>query len=248
MRKLSDIIDEYIIQEGYDTRHNFDKYLSLGMRALKELNYDVSGKPSFQLLELSPNHSACVPCGVVKVLQLFMYAQGGPIPIVESDRINPAIVQDGDIIEPDEIRRTRIIPDLFIGGITTDAIAARFRRGEFIGHNFAGAPYPYTYMRNHDTNRFEFSSNVTSPVVLKALFNPTAIDGNFYVEPFDEKVILAYLRYTDLRANRSVNMNEKLLAKREYEGARVQARKQHYAKDPRELAMAFRNDYGLNPT
>lgn len=248
MRKLSDIIDEYIIQEGYDTRHNFDRYMSLGMRALKELNYDVSGKPSFQILELDSKASACVPCGVVKVLGMYMYSREGLIPIMESVRLNPSTLQNGEIVQPTIPESDIDYANFFNIGLTTDGFAARFKRGEFVGHNFAGAPYAFTYMRNYDTNRFEFSSNVRREILLKALFNPSAVDGSFMVDAFDEKVILAYLRYIDLRANRSVNMNEKLLAKREYEGMKVQARKQHYAKDPRELAMAFRNNYGLNPT
>ena len=249
MRKLSDIIDEYIIQEGYDTRHNFDRFMSLGMRCLKELTYDVSGKPSMQLLEIESNSSACMPCGVVKVLGLYMYSRQGLVPIVETDRLNPSTLNaDGEIVPPVIPDESGEFPNFFNVGMTTDGFAARFRRGEFVGHEFAGQPYPYTYIRNYDTNRFEFSSNVSSPVLMKGLFNPSAVDGSFFVDAFDENVILSYLRYVDLRSKPNVPMNDKILAKREYEGSKVQARKRQYAKDPREIAQAFRNNYGLNPT
>lgn len=248
MRKLSDIIDEYIIQEGYDTRHNFDRFMSLGMRCLKEMNYDISGKPSFKLLEVETNSSACVPSGVVKVLGLYMYSRQGLVPIMETDRLNPSTFSDGETVPPVVPDQSAEYPTFFETGMTTDGFAARFRRGEFVGHEFSGQAYPYTYIRNYDINRFEFSSNVASPVVMKALFNPSALDGNFYVDAFDENAILLYLRYIDLRSKPSTPMNEKLLAKQEYLGARMQARKRQYAKDPREIAMAFRNNYGLNPT
>jgi hypothetical protein len=219
------------------------------MRCLKELTYDVSGKPSFQILDVETNASACVPCGVVKVLGLYMYSRQGLIPIVESDRLNPSTLDaDGEIVRPSVPNQEIDYPGFFNVGLTTDIFAARFKRGEFVGHDFAGYPYPYTYIRNYDLNRFEFSSNVTRQVVLKALFNPAAVDGSFYVDAIDENVILSYLRYIDLRSKPNVSMNEKMLAKQEYSGAKVQARKRHSAKDPREIAQAFRNNYGQNPT
>lgn len=246
MRKLSDVIDEYIIQEGYDTRHNFDRYMSLGFRCLKEMNYDISGKPSNQVLTID-NGSACVPCGIVKVIGLFTPERDGLVPIMPSSKLIPAVIENGEIVEPP---KTNITED-YLGadfGLTTDVFAARFRRGEFVGHVFSGQEYPYTYYHNHDTNRFEFSSNVHGPVILRGLFNPAMVDGNFIVESFDENAIMLYLRYVDLRSRPNVSLGEKEQARRDYFGARLQARKRHSAPDPRLFGLAFRNNYGLNPT
>lgn len=246
-RTLGDILDEYIIERGYSTRHNWDRLYNIGIRVLKELSYDVSGTPSYEKLELDEMNRACIPTGIVKVIGIDIMTDQGLIPVAETSSKNPFLYKDG--IETAPTPTVLGTEPNINSGIGADVIEARFKNGESIGHQFrGGGGNPYKYLRNYETNKFEFSSNVSGTVVITYLKNPSFVNGKLLIEPLTEDAIIKGLYYRDIHMKMHIPLQERLSAKNSYIAAKNWARQRLYSQRAKEISSASRNHYGLNPT
>lgn len=247
---LGSIVEEYIIQEGYDTTHNFPRLYNLAIRGLKNLHYDVSGEPTYTILELDENNLADVPAGLVKVRSMNFMSRGGLVPINETKTKNPwTINTSGQEVRP--IAETEVDPSdatAYQLYFSPEVDAARWKNGEFIGHTFAGANgNPYTYLRNYDTNKFEFSSNVNGVVLLDFLQNPQMIDEKFRVHPYTELPILNWLEWKDKGSKPYTPLGEKMYLKKQYFASKRWAKMQYNSTSTQEIRNGQRKNYSLTP-
>lgn len=247
---LGSIVEEYIIQSGMDTTHNFPRLYNIAVRGLKNMNYDVSGEPTYEILTLDENNLACVPDGMVKVRQMSFMSRGGLVPINETKTKNPWTTnKSGQEVRP--IEETTVDPSdstAYQLYFSPEVDAARWKNGEFIGHTFAGTNgNPYTYLRNYDTNKFEFSSNVTGVVLLDYLKNPQLIDDKFRVHPYTELPLLNWLEWKDAANKRYIPLSEKAYLKKQYFDSKRWAKMQYNSTNTQEIRNAQRKNYALTP-
>ena len=221
-KNIGDIVDEYIISKGYDTRHQYPRLLNMAIRGLKEMDLDVTGEPTYSFLTLDSNGTAAIPCGVINVLGLyFNNTEFGMLEITESTSLQPTIVkEDGEEVRLPADDPANITRDSSWGLGST---AGNYRVGQFTGGNYKGSPSnPYMYRRNFDTNRFEFSSNVVNPI-LEYLTDPKMVNGKHVVLPVMEDCLLWYLHHSDNRfkdlpsSTKAYNFRMYLAAKKKVE-------------------------------
>ena len=246
-RTLGAIVDEFIIESDYPTRHNWDRLYNIAIRVLKELSYDVSGITSYERLTLDDMNRACIPKGVVKVIGIDIMTNQGLIPVYEVNNKNPFLIEDGKDVAPTPTALGSF-PEIYTGP-SADIMAARFKNGETTGHQFRGGyGNPYTYLKNEETNKFEFSSQVSGTVVLTYLKNPAMVDGKFLVEPLIEDALIKGIHHRDIHLKKGISALDKREARDNYVAAKSWARMRLYSQRIKEISGAARNHYGQNPT
>jgi hypothetical protein len=244
-RTLGDIVDEFIILKGYDTRHNFQRLYNISIRGLKSLWFDVSGTPVNTYLELDENQSAHIPNGLVKVIGLWISTLSGKIPILENNKINPITSKsENTITEP--INNRSIISNY---GLSPDVSASYWKNGEFTGGVFSGVGgNPYTYVINYEANKFQFSSVVPKRVLCEFIQNPAMVNNKFYIHPFVEEPILNYLHWKDAEFNPQISSGEKDRLRFIFYRSKDHAKNQFNSSNMDEFRDAFRKWYSQTPT
>jgi len=244
-RTLGDIVDEFIILKGYDTRHDFQRFYNISIRGLRGLWFDTNGTPVNTYLNLDENNSVCVPNGLIKVLGMWLTSRQGKIPILENNKINPITSETPDPVTLPYYGRD----SLANGAVTPDYGARYWKNGEFTGGVFAGVGgNPFTYMINYEQNKFQFSSNVPSVVLCEFLQNPAMINNKYYVHPFIEEPIMNYLQWKDAEFNPQVSSGEKDRLRFAYYRSKEWAKQQFNSANLDEFRNAFRKFYGQAPT
>lgn len=234
-RKLGDIVDEYIITRGYDTRHNWDRLYTVAIRGLRNIWNDVSGIPTQEYIALDGLKTACTPKGMIKLIGLWVVTPRGKVVISPSESMNPI----GTPTENYGIN-SQFLPDLG---------AAHYKNGEFIGGIYGGVGgNPLTYRIDYATNKIQFSSAVPQVVLCEYLKNPQLVDNAFYVHAYVEEPILKYLYWQDINYDRNVNRNEKEAARRDFYAAKQHAAMQFTSNNLEEMRTGWRKYYGQAPT
>lgn len=249
MMTLGDIVDQYIISSGRDTRHNYSRFYQLGIRALKNLSYDVSGAPTFMVLELDEQNTACVPDNLVKIREIFIPTRGGRLPINENNNKNPQTVNQQGVVS----NAVSQIDETGFGDLeffSPENISRYYRNGQFTGGVFSGNPNgnPYSYIRNYDTNRLEFSSNVCGTVILEYLGSLDKNGNDFCVHPFLEEPVMFYLEWQDNAHKRSVGSGEKARLRKQYHDAKRWAKMQFNSTSTQQIREQQRRGYSLTPS
>lgn len=211
---IGDVVDEYMIEVGYDSRQQYSRLLNMAIRGLKDLTYDVSGEPTWDLLTLDDNNRAVPPDGLVKIIGIYMNSNQGLQEVVESSKLAPTIVNDSG----EEVIPVNVFPTDY-GTLYNNYYnnsAQHFQNGQYIGAEYAGVESnPFKYRRNYDTNRLEFSSNVSSPVI-EYLKDPKMVNGKHVVHPFIMDALMYWLHYADTRFKKSTPAGEKDFNQRRY--------------------------------
>ena len=244
---LGSLVEEFIIEKGMDTIHDWPRLYNIALRGLKNLHYDVSGEPTFIQLELDEYGLADVPTGVVKVRELVFMSHQGLVPIAESKTKNPWTTKKGKEVPPAPTNsaETSVLQN-YKNIYSSDVDAARYKNGESVGHVFAGAEgNPYIYRRNYDTNKFEFSSNINGPIFLDCIMNPLEVNSKFRVHPLSEQPILYWLEWKDKQHRPNVPLAEKQLLKKQYYDAKRHSKMQFNSRSLRDIRNGQRKNYSL---
>ena len=242
---IGDIVDEFLIEKGYNGRHQYERVLNLAIRGLKEIWYDVSGVLSWTELTLDSNNTSAIPCGLINVVRMYMNIDGyGLCELALTTRMTPTIVENNGDVEERNINPQNEYNNFAEGSYYYNG-NTNFRFGQFVGGIYKGVgSNPFVYRRNYDTNRFEFSSNVKNPV-LEYLTDPSMVDGEYMVDPLIENALLYWLYYADSRFKRSVGAGEKRVNHQNYVAAKNHARMRMQNITPSNMRSAVRDSYSL---
>jgi len=243
LKTIGDVVDEYIISAGYDSRNSYARLLNMAIRGLKDMNYDVSGEPTWALLELDDMGRATIPDGMVNIIGIFINSPQGLLEVVEGTKLAPTIVtaQGTEEILPNQINydNANLLDGNFINP------ARHFQNGQFIGAFYAGVESnPFKYRRNYDTNKFEFSSNVCNPII-EYLKDPSMVNGKHVVNPLIMDALMYWLHFADTRFKRSVSPNEKDFNQRKYIVSKNLAARRMVSMSPANFRDAARSGYSL---
>jgi len=81
---LGDIVTEYLIAAGYESKQNYPRLLDMAIRGLKEIHYDVSGVTVWTPVQLDEFNRYCIPNNIVKLISFWIESKNGLIPIADS--------------------------------------------------------------------------------------------------------------------------------------------------------------------
>lgn len=216
---ISQIVDEYLIEMGYDSRHHYNRLLNMAIRGLKELHYDVTGAPATIMLELDSNQTTPLPKGFISVVRLTMnHPQYGLLELATDPSMPPRVIVSNDgekqqVPQPD-------LADFPLDLASPIAGSRYFKQNTFVGGVFKGVnPNPYTYRVNYDTNRLEFSSLVVSPI-LEYMTDPQTVNGQRMVPEFAVDCLMYWLHHADGRFKKTLSANEKQFNQMRYVNAK----------------------------
>lgn len=242
---IGDIVDEFMIERGYESRHQYARLLNMAIRGLKEIHYDVSGVSTWTQLELDNRNSATVPNGLINVIRMWINVNGyGMLEVVQTTKMVPTLINNegeevfGEKFQPEDAAADNIF-DLYLTG------TPHFQRGQFVGGIYKGVgSNPYVYRRNYDTNKFEFSSNVSAPI-LEYLTDPCLVDGKYEVHPLVQDAIMYWLHHADCRFKKYVSPSEKQFNQQRYVAAKNHSRLRMANITPGNMRAATRGSYSL---
>lgn len=196
--KLTDIIKEYLIEEGRETPHKVRAYTQFGIQALRDLHTDVSGALMTAKLTLDSSLRAQLPIDFVNPLRIYIL-DGGRKWSISEDRLMGI---DCDLQDYDKGR--------YYTGTLSGAVM-----GNSLGH----------YSIDKELGTVDFSSNVsTSDIYIDYISNPKLVDGDFWVHPSLETPIKNYIYWKKIHRKSNIPRAEKEYAKKEYYDSKQAAR------------------------
>jgi hypothetical protein len=165
--------------------------------------------------------------------------------------MNPQTTDQGTVTDAVE----QFIPQPFTengfsGNTSPDEISKHWKNGEFTGGVFAGNPTgnPYTYQRNYDTNKLEFSSNVQGTVMVEYIGSPQVQGNDFCIHPFLEEPLMYWLEWKDRAFKDRVGVGDKMRLRKQYHDAKRWAKMQFNSRSPQEIRNKQRKGYSLTPS
>ena len=217
---IRDVVDEFIIERGYDSRHHYNRLLNMAIRGLKELHYDVTGAPCVIQLEVDDKHRADIPKGFISLVRMYINVPDyGLLEMASDSRMPPIEITqpNGENITPKQ-SNTDTYPDDLDSPI---AASRYFKENTFVGGVHKGTvPNPFLYRINHQTNKFEFSSVVSSPI-LEYMTEPSVTNGQRMIPAFAVNALMMWLHYADTRFKNSVSPREKQFNHNNYVNAKI---------------------------
>jgi hypothetical protein len=243
---VGDVVSQYLIEQDNNSQHGRPRLINIAISGLKELHFDVTGAPVFTQLTLDSNKTAAVPTGLINVIGMFMNSVNyGLLEIVESKQLPPNLINSqGSTVIADKSTFGNDPSFGFGGGMGGSNVGSDFQGGEFRGGVYSGVgSNPYKYNWNRSTNRFEFSSNVTNPI-LEYLGQLGTTDGKHCVPEFAVDALIQWIRYVDTR-NKGISPSEKRYNQQSWVNAKNLVLRRMANITPAGLREGFRKNYSL---
>lgn len=222
---IGSLVDEYLISAGYEGRQNYPRLLTIAIRGLKEIHYDVTGATVWSRLELDENQRLCIPQNAIKLIAFFMPSGDGLVPIAKDTQSSRSTLDGSGSVHNTQVSGDQ---DIFNKGYmwadtgSYDAVAKYWQNGQFKGGVYSGGGgNPYTYVINDALGKVEFSSNVPRYVIAQYLSDPNQVNGKYVVHPMVADAILQYIWYADNRFKQSVSEGAKAEMQRKYVTAKT---------------------------
>lgn len=212
---LSDITREYLREKGQDTLHSFPKVLSAAVRALKELNWDVSGSLVYTMCTKDSNNQIDIPTDCVRLVDFGVINSSGEFVSVEfnkqyvprrtyDDCGNEVNLDSGNRLWP--INRDYLRDNQYYGGLNTN------RHGESVGRQYGMGSHSTVAQYGIDelNNKINISSDSKAAnFMLIYLSNLSTVNGEIMVHEFMVEPIMAGIEWIMARRLRSVGRGEK---------------------------------------
>lgn len=230
--KIGDIVDEYLISSGQEGRHQYARMLTIAIRGLREVHYDVSGATVWRQIELDEQNKYCLPHSVIKIIGFFIPTSQGLVPIVSNA---------GAKIKP-----LNLEPAIFSDEYTQQSVSEYWQNGQFKGGVYSGGDgNPYTYHHNKETGNIHFSTNIPASILAQFLTDLETVNKDYLVHPFIADAIMQYMWYADNRFKRNVPEGAKAEMQRKYVTAKTFAKMRIIAMPAAEMKAARSSSISL---
>jgi hypothetical protein len=205
---LDEVIQSLLVEEGKSSEHEYLRYFNLGLKGLKELNFDTVRQIKATELSLDSKNTVTLPSDYVKYVRIGAPDSDGKIQYLGYKRdIN---LVPGSV-STDSSSDDTTDPPVFHYNAYNDGLWGRYGQGG--GNNSNGY-----YRVNFDAGTIEFSDLGVSTIILEYISDgSTGLTGeDIRVHVFAEEALRSYIYWKSIYRKRGINMNEKQLAKREY--------------------------------
>ena len=217
---LDEIIQSLIIDEGKSSEHEYLRYFNIGLRGLKELSFDVSRNVKTIELELNEVSAVILPPDYVKYTKIAVTDSNGGLHTLGRDTNMTLLTGTTRTTSNTDT----LDPPTFSFGLWT-------RYGEGGGNNANGY-----YRENFDNGTIEFSDrSAGSNIILEYISDgSTGLSGEeIKIHSFASEALSSYIYWKSIQRKRAINMNEKMLAEKNYYNQKrlARARMQSFTKD-----------------
>lgn len=197
MITLDSVIEDLQAELGSSTQHDYSDLLTLMVRGLEDLHYDVNGY--MKRVDLTPDTMGVVqlPDDFVKEVKVGVVTASGRLVFLgRNQNIFKAKDNCGNIYSPQG-------NNLAYGLSAADSsITNHYQNGEIIGayYGVGGRSTAGEFRMNRAENRIELSSNLSSSVVvLDYIARPEQINGKFHVHEFLREPLIRYAMWKSQR-------------------------------------------------
>ncbi len=203
MYTLSDIVNEFLVEQGHGQTNLFARYYQFGLSFLRRTNFNTSGFPKVTELIIQSNDAAFLPNDYVRYTRIALCINGRLYSLGEDESLC-LTKQYNDCGKPIAESFTNQINANSVNIISPNIlgypmIADNFTNGEFMGRMFGiGADNnAYGYYRIDKASNQILFSNLLFPstVVLEYLADVSAPDGDFEVHPFAIEALKDWIQW-----------------------------------------------------
>lgn len=219
---IKEVVEQYLLEKGQDTKHSFPRVLNAMVRALKELEWDVTGSLVYKMLDLTSNGQLELPTDCIRVVDLGVINTSGEFVSIEYNaNYAPRRTYDncGNEVNLDSGNRldwadgSNGNENGGLGGLDTN------RHGESTGRQYGlgGHSTVAQYGFDAENGVINISSDASfSRYMLIYLSNFKAVTGNIMVHEFMVEPLLAGTEWILARRLRSIGRGEKQILERNF--------------------------------
>lgn len=211
---LSDIVKEYLREKGQDTTHSFPRVLSAAVRALKELNWDITGSLVYAMCQKDSNNQIDIPTDCVRLVDVGVINSSGEFVSIEYNKnYAPRRTYDdcGNEVNLDSGNRLLGAVNDWGRGNNYGGLNVN-RHGESVGRNYGIGSHSSIAQYGVDelNGKINISSDSkASNFMLIYLSNLETVNGKIMVHEFMVEPIMAGIEWIMARRLRSIGRGEK---------------------------------------
>ncbi len=220
--KLSDIVDEKLIEMGEGQGNKFSRFYQYGLSFLRQKNLTTIGFPKITELTMSAADTAPLPLDYLQYTRIGLCINGCIYSLGRNENLclNPLFDSCGN---PIAHRTTPLnnnnIDNNDIGFVFGTQIADNWTNGEFMGRMFGiGSDNNSLGYYRIDKNNHQIQfSNVTQScsVILEYIADISAANGDFDVHPFAVEACKDWM-FWKYKVNTSKPLGETAMAREDY--------------------------------
>ena len=233
---VEEVIQNLLIEEGKSSEHEYLRYFNLAMSGLKELNFDTVRQIKSIELTIDHKNTVSLPSDYVSYLKISKINSNGELNYLGArDIIN--LVHGATSSNTEDTTQHPVFTDNTPG----DGLWGRYGQGG--GNNVNGY-----YRENFEEETIEFS-NATGTVIIEYISDGSSdLEGDqIKIHSFAEEALKSYIYWKSIYRKRAINMNEKMLAKKEYYNQKRLARARMQSFNKQEAMQTTRKAFKQAP-
>jgi hypothetical protein len=232
---VDEIIQDLLIEEGKSSEHEYLRYFGLALNGLKELNFDTVRQVKTIELNTDYKNTINLPTDYVKYISISV-SNGNILNYLgKKEKMN--LVQNSS----DTSSSTTEDPPVFTDSTPGDGLWGRYGQGG--GNNANGY-----YRENLNEGTIEFSG-AGGKIVLEYISDGSSdLEGKeIKIHSFAQEALKAYIYWRSIHRKRAINMNEKMVAKKEYYNQKRLARARMQSFNKQEAMQTTRKAFKQSP-
>lgn len=233
---VDEIIQDLLIEEGKSSEHEYLRYFNIALNGLKELNFDTVRQIKVIQLEVDHKNTVSLPTDYIAYISIAV-SNGDELNYLGTkNRMNLAKNPGQSNQES-----TDEDPPVFTDYNPGEGLWGRYGQGG--GNNSNGY-----YRENLQDGTIEFSGS-GSTIVLEYISDGSAdLEGEkIKIHSFAQEALKSYIYWKSIHRKRAINMNEKLLAKKDYYNQKRLARARMQSFNKQEAMQTTRKAFKQAP-
>jgi len=234
---LDEVIQGLIVDEGKSSEHEYLRYFNIGLRGLKELNFDTVRQIKSVELQLDNKNTVTLPSDYVSYIKIGVADNNGNVSYMGlRENINFVPGTQSTTVQDNTEN-----PPIFSYNNYDNSLWGRYGQGG--GNNANGY-----YRENLNDRTIEFS-NSNGPIILEYVSDgSTGLTGTeIKVHAFAEEALRSFIYWKSVQRKRAINMNEKMAAKNEYYNQKRLSRARMQSFNKNEALQTSRKAFKQSP-
>tara|TARA_R100001377_G_scaffold7512_1_gene3978 strand:+ start:526 stop:1248 length:723 start_codon:yes stop_codon:yes gene_type:complete len=232
---IDEIIQDLLIEEGKSSEHEYLRYFNIALGGLKELNFDTVRQVKSIEINLDHKNTITLPTDYVSYISIAISSGNELNYLGKKNKIN--FVKNSNPVSS----TTTEDPPVFTDNTPGDGLWGRYGQGG--GNNSNGY-----YRENLNEGTIEFSGS-GQKIILEYISDGSGdLEGlNIKIHSFAQEALKSYTYWRSIYRKRAINMNEKMLAKKEYYNQKRLARARMQSFNKQEAMQTTRKAFKQAP-
>tara|TARA_R100000664_G_C2757364_1_gene145570 strand:+ start:3260 stop:3991 length:732 start_codon:yes stop_codon:yes gene_type:complete len=234
---LDEVIQGLLVDEGKSSEHEYLRYFNIGLRGLKELNFDTVRQIKSVELQLDSKNTVTLPSDYVSYIKIGVADNNGNVSYMGiRENINFVPGTQSTTVQDNTEN-----PPIFSYNNYDNSLWGRYGQGG--GNNANGY-----YRENLNDRTIEFS-NSNGPIILEYVSDgSTGLTGTeIKIHAFAEEALRSFIYWKSVQRKRAINMNEKMAAKNEYYNQKRLSRARMQSFNKNEALQTSRKAFKQSP-